>query len=234
MYKQTSTYFAKAKTIRLHLGLNIMHLNKVEIQKLERKKRLNIINSITGIKPANLIGTKSNNEESNVAIFSSVVHLGSNPALIGFIMRPTGEVPRHTYENIKENGFYTINHVPSVIVNRAHYTSAKVDRSVSEFDRCGLTEEYIGNFHAPFVKECHIKMGMQLVDEISIKINGTIMMVGEIQELILPDRAVDEKGYIDLSLFNSSGIGGLNTYYSLAPIASFPYARPEEIPDFSK
>lgn len=211
-----------------------MHLSKTDIQKLEHRKRLNIINSITGIKPANLIGTKSDDDQTNVAIFSSVVHLGSNPALIGFIMRPTGEVPRHTYENIKENGFYTINHVPTVIVNRAHYTSAKVDRSVSEFDRCGLTEEYIGDFHAPFVKECHIKMGLKFMDEIPIKLNGTTMIVGEINELIMPDQAVDEKGYIDLSLFNTAGISGLNNYYTLSPIASFPYARPEEIPDFSK
>lgn len=211
-----------------------MQLNKIDIQKLERKKRLNLINSITGIKPANLIGTKSDDEQPNVAIFSSVVHLGSNPALIGFIMRPTGDVPRHTYENIKENGYYTINHVPSVIVNRAHYTSAKVNRTISEFDRCGLTEEYINGFYAPFVKECHIKIGMKLVDEVQIKMNDTILMVGEIQELIVPDQAVDEKGYIDLSLFNTAGIAGLNTYYSLSPIATFPYARPEEIRDFSR
>lgn len=210
-----------------------MHLSKEDIQNLERKKRLNIINSITGIKPANLIGTKSNDNLPNVAIFSSVVHLGSNPALIGFVMRPTGEVPRHTYENIKENGWYTINHVPTVIVDKAHYTSAKIDRSESEFDRCGLTEQYIGDFHAPYVKECHIKMGLKMVDEVPIKINGTIMMIGEIQELIIPNQAMDDRGYIDLSVFNTAGISGLNNYYNLAPIASFPYARAEEIPDFS-
>ncbi len=211
-----------------------MHINKRDLDGLERRFRLNIINSITGIKPANLIGTKSNSGHSNVAIFSSVVHLGSNPALIGFIMRPTEDVPRHTYDNIKENGAYTINQIPTAIVDKAHYTSAKLDRSISEFDRCGLTEEYINVFQAPFVKECHIKMGLNFIEEIPIKVNGTIMMVGELQELIIPDQAINEKGYIDLSVFNTSGISGLNNYYSLSPIATFPYARPEEIPDFSK
>ncbi|WP_424963449.1 flavin reductase family protein [Ekhidna sp.] len=209
-----------------------MHLTKSDIEHMERKKRLNIINSVSGIKPANLIGTKSKDGQTNVAIFSSVLHLGSNPALLGFITRPTGEVPRHTYENIKETGYYTINHIPTAIADKAHYTSAKVDRDTSEFEQCGLTEEYINGFQAPFVKECHLKIGLKLVDELPIQVNDTIMIIGEIEELIIPDASVDDKGYIDLSLFNTAGISGLNTYYSLAPVASFPYARPNEIPDF--
>jgi len=209
-----------------------MYLSKSDIENMERKKRLNIINSVSGIKPANLIGTKSTDGQSNVAIFSSVIHLGSNPALLGFIMRPTDDVPRHTYENIKETELYTINHVPTSIADRAHYTSAKLDRSISEFERCGLTEEYVDDFHAPFVQESSLKIGMRKVDEIPIQVNGTLLLIGQIEHLIIPDEAVDQKGYIDLSVFNTAGISGLNTYYSLNPVASFPYARPEEIPDF--
>ncbi|NQZ76101.1 MAG: flavin reductase family protein [Ekhidna sp.] len=209
-----------------------MHLTKEDIHNLERIKRLNIINSVSGIKPANLIGTKSKDGQTNLAIFSSVVHLGSNPALLGFVMRPTDDVPRHTYENIKETGLYTINHVPVSIADKAHFTSAKIDREVSEFDRCGLNEEYLEDFSAPFVKECFLKMGMKLVDEMPIQINGTILVIGEIQHLLIPDNAVNEKGYIDLSLYNTAGISGLNNYYSLKTESSFPYARAEEIPDF--
>jgi len=209
-----------------------MYLSKSDIENMERKKRLNIINSVSGIKPANLIGTKSTDGQSNVAIFSSVIHLGSNPALLGFIMRPTDDVPRHTYENIKETELYTINHVPTSIADRAHYTSAKLDRSISEFERCGLTEEYVDDFHAPFVQESSLKIGMRKVDEIPIQVNGTLLLIGQIEHLLIPDEAVDQKGYIDLSVFNTAGISGLNTYYSLNPVASFPYARPEEIPDF--
>ena len=46
-----------------------MLLDKNDIYELDRIKRLNIINSITGIKPANLIGTKSKEGVNNVAIF---------------------------------------------------------------------------------------------------------------------------------------------------------------------
>ena len=44
--------------------------------KMDKIKRLNIVNSITGIKPGNLIATMSKENETNLAIFSSVVHLG--------------------------------------------------------------------------------------------------------------------------------------------------------------
>jgi flavin reductase (DIM6/NTAB) family NADH-FMN oxidoreductase RutF len=209
-----------------------MLLTKQDIKSLQKVRRLNIINSITGIKPANLVGTKSKNGLTNLAIISSVVHLGSNPAFIGFIMRPTGTVPRHTYENIKETGVYTINHVHESFIKQAHYTSAKFDRDESEFDGVKLTEEYLDSCHAPFVKESQLKMSLSLVEEVSIKINGTIMLVGEIQQLIIPDEVVSEEGHINLSKLNTAGISGLNSYYGLNYIDSFPYARKKELPEF--
>jgi flavin reductase (DIM6/NTAB) family NADH-FMN oxidoreductase RutF len=211
-----------------------MHLTKEDIQNTERIKRLNIINSITGIKPANLIGTISGDGKTNLAIFSSVIHLGSNPALIGFILRPDREAGQHTFDNIKENGFYTINHIHESFAEQAHYTSAKFGRDESEFDKCALTEEYIADFTAPFVKESTLKMGMKRVQIIPIELNGTVLIIGEVEHLIIPDAAMDEQGQIDLSQPNDVGISGLNTYYKLEKIAQFPYARPNALPDFSK
>ncbi|MGJ8661580.1 MAG: flavin reductase family protein, partial [Bacteroidota bacterium] len=140
-----------------------MHLTKEDIKNTDKVDRLNLINGLTGIKPANLIGTVSNDGQENVAIFSSVVHLGSNPALFGFILRPAGDVPRNTYENIKETGFYTINHVHESIVENAHFTSAKFPGDVSEFDKCGLTPIYKEGFKAPFVENAFVQLGMRFV-----------------------------------------------------------------------
>ena len=83
-----------------------MRFNEEEIENLEKIYRINLINSCSGYKAANLIGTVSENN-NNLAIFSSLVHLGSNPPLLGFFLRPTEIVPRHTYLNIKENQYYT-------------------------------------------------------------------------------------------------------------------------------
>lgn len=209
-----------------------MHLSREEIEATDRIRRLNIINSVTGIKPANLIATKSDDGFPNVGIFSSVIHLGSSPALLGFILRPQHEKPRDTYINIKETGYYTINHVPTTHVEKAHFTSAKFEKEESEFEICQFTEEYLPNFHAPFVKESPLKIGLKFLQESTIELNKTILMIGQIEHLIIPDEAVAEDGMINLETLGTAGIAGLNSYYELKQKERFPYARTSNVPDF--
>ena len=202
-----------------------MYLNKDSIQQLEKFNRINLMNSITGISPANLIGTISNDSIENLAIFSSIVHIGSNPPLMGFILRPTKKIRRDTYENIIETNKFTINHINSDMVERSHYTSVKFDKNESEFQKCRLTAEYLNNFQAPYVKESYAKVGLELEDIQSIKSNGCRLIIGRVERLYVPDSAIYKNGNIQLDLSNSIGVGGLNTYYSLDKIAEYPYAR---------
>lgn len=142
------------------------------IENMDRVKWSNLINSITGISPANLIGTRSNDLIENLSIFNSVVHIGSNPPLIGFILRPTKNISRDTYENIIETNKFTINHINSDIIQNSHYTSAKFKKNESEFMKCKLTPEYLNSFQAPYVKESYVKIGLSLEDIQLIKSNG--------------------------------------------------------------
>ena len=206
--------------------------NEEDILQMPKVKRLNIINSITGVKPANLISTIDERNRHNLAIFSSVVHLGSNPALIGFILRPQQKIRRHTYENILENGYYTINHLPNHKTLEGHYTSAKFDKETSEYDVCHFTPEFQHDFPVPYVKESFLKMGLKHVESIPIKYNGTVMIVGKILQVYVAKSSLSEEGYINLEEAKSVGISGLNTYYDLKKIASYPYARPHELPQF--
>jgi len=203
-----------------------------DILQMPKVKRLNIINSITGIKPANLISTIDERNRHNLAIFSSVVHLGSNPALIGFVLRPQEKIRRHTYEYILENGYYTINHLPNHKTLEGHYTSAKFDKETSEYDVCHFTPEFQHEFPVPYVKESFLKMGLKHVESIPIKYNGTVMIVGKILQVYVAKSSLSEEGYINLEEAKSVGISGLNTYYDLKKIASYPYARPHELPHF--
>ncbi len=208
------------------------HYTNKEIGELDKLRRANLINSLSGYKPANLIGTISGAKQTNLAIFSSVVHLGSDPPLFGFITRPTGEVPRHTYENIMETGVYTINHVHESFVEKAHYTSAKFERETSEFAACGLTEEYLENFAAPFVKESRIKLGLRFVEEMPVKLNGTILIIGEIEHLFVPENALLENSNVDLHRAGDACISGLDGYHAVEKAVRFPFARPDDLPDF--
>ena len=208
------------------------HFSKDDIEQMPRIKRLNIINSITGIKPANLIGSIDLKGNTNLAIFSSVVHLGSNPALLGCILRPQEKVRRHSYENIIDLGVYTLNQLPNNMTLEGHYTSAKFEKNISEFDKCNFTPEYLKNFNAPFVKESALKIGLKYVESIPIPSNGTIMIVGKVEQIHVEESALTKEGYINLEKINSTGISGLNSYYKLQKIDSYPYARPSELPSF--
>ncbi len=208
-----------------------MQLNSIQIQALDRKYKLNLINSISGIKPANLIGTISESGNENVAIFSSVVHIGSNPPQLGFIIRPQDDLPRDTFSNIKAIGFYTINHVVESAIEKAHYTSAKLPLGESEFERMKIESEFIDGFTAPFVKDSYTKLGMKYVESLPMS-NGCTFVIGEVVLLIVEDESVNNLGQLDLEHAKTAGVSGLNTYYKLSKIGNFPYVRNNEIPDF--
>jgi flavin reductase (DIM6/NTAB) family NADH-FMN oxidoreductase RutF len=192
-----------------------------------------MINAITGIKPANLIGSQNAQGQYNLAVFSSVVHLGSNPALIGFVLRPYDKVPRHTWQNIKATGHYTINHVPATHTEAAHYTSAKFQQEVSEFERCGFFPEIIPGIEAPFVAESQLKMALSFETAIEIPLNGTTLVIGKIIHLSIPDEFIDPAGELDLQRAQSTGISGLNSYYSLEKIGQYPYVRLNDLSDWT-
>ena len=188
-----------------------MHFNEEEIENLEKIYRVNLINSCSGYKAANLIGTVSENN-NNLAIFSSLVHLGSNPPLLGFFLRPTEIVPRHTYLNIKENQYYTINSVEKEFADKAHHTSAKYDKSISEFEIVDLEPEFINKFPSPYVKSSSIKIGMKFVEELKISYNKSRLIVGKIVELHVNDDMIDKDGFLNLYKAEVAAISGCDGY----------------------
>ena len=193
---------------------------------MEGRYRSTLINKIAGYKTANLIGTRSQSGLENLALFNSVVHIGANPPYLGFILRPT-TVPRHTYEHLIDTGCYTINQVTSEIHTRAHCTSGKFPQGTSEFEACGLTPGYLGDFQAPYVAESPVKIGLKFEEE-HLLCNGTRLIVGSIQHLYLPQGVVAPDGDIALEALETVAIGGLDTYYTGVKLGRYGYYRPGE------
>ncbi len=200
-------------------------ITKANYQTWERFYRANFINSLTGFKSINLIGTKNQDNKSNLGIFSSLVHIGSDPALVGYINRPIQAAP-HTLANIKETGFYTINHVCPSFIEAAHQTSAKYDEGINEFDEVGLHEEYLGDCIAPFVKESKIKYALQLREIIPITLNNTFLVIGEIQTIKIEDDILQDDGFLHIEKSNSLASNGTDSYYSTSFLNRYKYAKP--------
>ncbi|SFZ91382.1 NADH-FMN oxidoreductase RutF, flavin reductase (DIM6/NTAB) family [Flaviramulus basaltis] len=202
------------------------YFSKSDIDNLEHIYKINLINSCSGYKSANLIGTKSKEGYENVAVFSSITHIGSSPAMFGFFSRPT-TVSRNTYDNIKSTGFYTINHIHENIIEDAHHTSAKYDASISEFDLTNLNSEYKNNFHAPFVQDAPLQLAMQFVEEYHIKENDTILVIGKIIGLHINDGLIEKDGFVNLSKAKVAAINGLDAYAIPETNKRFGYQRPK-------
>jgi flavin reductase (DIM6/NTAB) family NADH-FMN oxidoreductase RutF/NAD(P)-dependent dehydrogenase (short-subunit alcohol dehydrogenase family) len=203
-----------------------MKLTKDNINALESHQRVLFINALSGFKSANLVGTADATQHSNLAIVSSVVHLGANPPLLGMVMRPP-TVPRGTLENIIDIGVYTLNHVHEGIYLQAHQTSARYPEHISEFDEVGLTEQWEDGFNAPFVDESRIKIGMEFRQKHTLDINGTEFVIGEIVSIEMADEFVAEDGFVSLEKARSVAVSSLDTYHSTNTLASLSYAKPK-------
>jgi flavin reductase (DIM6/NTAB) family NADH-FMN oxidoreductase RutF len=199
-----------------------------DFDSLDRHYRANLVNSIIGVKQASLIGTFDNRNLSNLALFSSAVHLGSNPPLVAIFSRPQIDSPKQTLNNIIENKFYTINHVNTSIIQRAHSCSFKFSPDESEFVECRLTEESVSSFKAPFVAESNASIGVRYKRHITIEENGVVMIVGEMKALFVQNNTIQENGEIDFNRSKSVGVAGNNTYYKLNQIASLKYFNSDQ------
>ena len=201
--------------------------SKDELSSMSKVPRLNLLNCITGYKSANLIGTLSENGTLNVAIFSSVTHLGSEPPLIGFILRPT-TVPRDTYKNIKETGYFTVNHITSDMISDAHHSSASYEEPISEFDKTYLEPEYIANHQTPFVKGSPVKLYCKFLNEYIIKENGCLHIIASVEELYVDENLLHDDNWIQLDRGNVIAINGLDGYALPKIKDRFHYARPDQ------
>ena len=203
-----------------------MHkFTRIDIDKMSKIFRLNLINSITGYKSANLIGTKTDDKINNVAVFSSVTHLGSDPPLIVFIKRPENG-NRNTYNNILKNKIFTINHIVNNQIISAHQSSAKYPKNVSEFNKTDLKAEFKNNFDAPFVKDSPVQIGCSFVNKYFIKENKTTLMIGQVEMLFINKKLVIEDGFVQLDKEDVIAVNGLDGYALPKLIKRIPYARP--------
>lgn len=202
------------------------HFSKNDIDSMEKIFRLNLINSCTGYKSANLIGSRSDNNIENLAIFSSITHMGSNPSLLSFVVRPT-IVPRDTYRNIISNKFFTVNHVNSDDIEDAHHTSARYPAKISEFDVTKFESEYLNDFPAPFVKSSNIKLACKFLNMYEIKENNTVLMIAEITDIFFIKECLQEDGWLQLDKADSVTINGLDGYASPNLIERYKYAKPK-------
>jgi len=200
-------------------------LTRTELADWPSRKRAHFLNTMSGFKPVHVMGTNNGQGLANLAIFSQVIHVGANPPLLGVLFRPA-TVPRHSLSNIRETGFFTLNHVSESFFRKAHQTAGKYELHESEFNEVGLTPKFYHSFKAPFVEESPVQIGLTLKEEITLTSNETILIVGEIQQVTLSEELIKADGYVDLASANIVSCTGMDAYHLPSKLARLSYAQP--------
>lgn len=210
------------------------HVTAEELQKMEPLFRRNLVNSSTGYKPANLLATRSPKGNSNVAVFNSVFHLGSHPPMLGVVLRKK-TAPKGIYDNIRETGYFTVNHLQENLIELAHQTSLQQHSEDPEFGIPGLDQEFLDGFFAPYVKQSSIRLGCKFLREYSIEENGSLILVASIEHIYFEAGIEMPDGWLRLEDAGSVVINGLDGYALPSLLDRFQYARPgKEIRSFFK
>ncbi|MGC6478986.1 MAG: flavin reductase family protein [Flavobacteriaceae bacterium] len=205
-----------------------MHFfDQASIASMERLYRMQLINSISGYKSATLVGTQNQAGQTNVAVFNSLIHLSSQPPLLGFMLRPK-TVPRHTYANLSATGFFTLNQIAAHQISDAHHSSAKYPENISEFEQTGLQAEFKADFNAPYVAEAPVQIGCRFVSEYHIQESDTYLIVGAIEQVFVQEKLLQPDGWVQLDQGEVVTINGLEGYALPQLLERFPYARPKK------
>ncbi|MDX2133180.1 MAG: flavin reductase [Saprospiraceae bacterium] len=202
------------------------HFEPDTIASWDRFYRANLLNCLSGFKSTHLIGTLSQDGYTNLGLFHNVVHIGSDPALIGYINRPREAAP-HTLENIERTGVYTMNSVQADMIQRAHQTSAKYPRHVSEFEAAGVSACFRKGIPAPFVLESAIQYALRLVEVTPIRHNNTFLVIGRLIGAWVREDLIGEDGYLSLEKAETVTSLGLDGYYGVRLLERYPYAKPD-------
>ncbi|MBC7653509.1 MAG: flavin reductase [Oligoflexus sp.] len=200
-------------------------INSSEILQMEQRFRTTFINSISGFKSLQMVGSINSEGNTNLALFSSIFHVGANPPYLGMVVRPDGN-EHETIQNIMFNNAYTLNNVISNRYKEAHQTSARYSAGDSEFAACGFTEEYIDGFAAPFVKESNVKIGLEFKEYLPFLLNKTKIVIGEIKHVLIDEDLIGKDGFVDLNRADSVSSSGLDAYYTTNPLTRLSYAKP--------
>jgi flavin reductase (DIM6/NTAB) family NADH-FMN oxidoreductase RutF len=208
-----------------------MHFHAEDLQQMNRFFRANLVNCLSGVKPAVLVGTMNPEGRTNLALFSNIFHVGADPALIGYVQRPVGQ-PGDTFRNIETTGSYTFNLVPNHLLEQAHYTSARFDPHTSEFDACHIEPKWVEGFFAPFVADSPVKVGLKLADVIPYDRNGTRFVIGQVEHVLIHEGLLEADGNINLAQASLLGVAGLEQYCQHTLLRKMPYAKVEELPEF--
>ena len=77
------------------------------------------------------------------------------------------------------------------------------------------------------MQESHVKIGVQYQEEHTLG-NGTVLVVGEMQQVHVPEDCVGDDGFVDLEKAQTVTCSGLDSYHVTRQLVRLSYAKPDQ------
>jgi hypothetical protein len=69
---------------------------------------------------------------------------------------------------------------------------------------------------------------MEFKEKITLSINNTLLIIGEVKDGYLPENCLQKDGFLDIEKAESITCSGLDSYHKTIQISRLSYAKPDK------
>ena len=162
------------------------------------KERVALSKFHTLLHPYNtsLVSCCDSDGKANIITIAWVIPVSVEPPFIGMSIRPT----RYSYQLIKETGEFVINVAPYALAEQALLCGRRSGRDINKFTKTGLTPRMAVRIQPPIIEECLAHLECRMVKD--IQAGDHRFLLGEVLNVSIDPKIIDQHGLYDLSLVN--------------------------------
>jgi len=146
--------------------------------------------------PIVLVTSQGLESKPNIITIAWTGVVNSRPPMIGIAIQPI----RYSHGLIRQSGEFGVNIPNSDLLRAIDYCGIASGRNTDKFAATGLTPVLARKIRAPLIKECPVNLECILRHFISLGIHD--LFIGEIVNVHVDERVLDDKSNLDSSLLN--------------------------------
>jgi flavin reductase (DIM6/NTAB) family NADH-FMN oxidoreductase RutF len=143
--------------------------------------------------PVVLVTCVDSNGAPNIITLAWAGTVCSEPPMVGVSIRPT----RHSYQLIKDAKEFVINIPSTKFIQETDYCGIVSGKNIDKFVETELTQENAEKVQVPLIKECPVNL--ECVLKQTIPLGAHDLFLGEIVQVHIDEKVLDEKGKIDFT-----------------------------------
>lgn len=168
--------------------------------------------------PAVMVSTKGTDGKPNILTIAWAGTVNSDPPMVSISVRKN----RYSFKALEETGEFVVNLTTKELVRATDFCGVKSGADVDKFKECGLTPLESAKVSAPGIAESPVNIECKVISQTDL---GThTMFVGEVVNVTVDDKYMDEKGKFDLAKADPIAYSH-GEYYSLGEkLGTFGYS----------